>query len=449
MLVLLTGCESGATLVVQVRSDLVPGRELAAVEIELDSSTDRIEASDARDWGRGVRALERSDLAAGQHQLVIRAVDAGGAVIVDRPLRVDLHGGELRVVTVLLTRDCAGVSCPGAADDPLAAACLGGRCVPEECVEEDAAACGEPACAGASDCAVPSAACASAECTASSTCLTVLAHDACAAGEVCSAELGCARAECAWGPFGRPVTMRILTGSGFEEAGPSLSSDGLEIFFTTRDSSGTSNSVARAIRPSRGAAFGGGGVIAELANTDEEGDPSISLDGLRLYFASESRGILVARRPSRAEPFEPAVVVAHEGSGHTYDLGPDISADELLLVYVASDVIGGEGLLYEESRASVDEPFGAVRVIDGLGTVDNLVPALSADGLTLYYTVRDAGRLDLYEATRASRAAPFGRGARITAIPDLGADADLSWDGRELWYNTTSYETAVVTRECL
>ncbi|RLB46954.1 MAG: hypothetical protein DRJ42_26480, partial [Deltaproteobacteria bacterium] len=55
-------------------------------------------------------------------------------------------------VTVLMTRDCRGVACPGAGDDPLEAACLGGRCVDERCTPETPEFCPAPECGTSAEC---------------------------------------------------------------------------------------------------------------------------------------------------------------------------------------------------------------------------------------------------------------------------------------------------------
>ncbi len=181
-------------LVVQVRTDLAPGVSFDAVRVRLEregsASLDRVVlAVDGSDWGAGVRVLEEP-VAAGRHQLLVSALDASGAVIVERPLAVRLEGGGVRVSTVLLTADCQGVVCPAPAGDPALAACVGGRCASDECTEEDGAACGASECAAAEDCPAVSA-CATRECTASGTCFAAPIAGACAEGLVCDAALGC------------------------------------------------------------------------------------------------------------------------------------------------------------------------------------------------------------------------------------------------------------------
>jgi len=83
-------------------------------------------------------------------------------------------------------------------------------------------------------------------------------------------------------------------------------------------------------------------------------------------------------------------------------------------------------------------------------------PSLSRDGLTIYYEAATP-TLDLYSATRASLADPFGS---ATALPfnqsnQTDQDAGLSADERELFFasvrpgSSGGNDLYVVTRACL
>jgi len=196
LVLLVTGCDASqpGALVVQVRSDLVPGRELGAVRVTLARGDGESVAEQTRDavdgdaWAEGIRVAEIPGLAAGDYQADVVALDPDGAVVVRRPVRASIDGGTT-VVTVLLTRDCLGVECPADAGNPEAVACLAGRCVPADCVEEDPASCGTPDCTADGDCD-PSFECASARCTESGACLSVPDDAMCAGDALCLPDLG-------------------------------------------------------------------------------------------------------------------------------------------------------------------------------------------------------------------------------------------------------------------
>ena len=127
------------------------------------------------------------------------------------------------------------------------------------------------------------------------------------------------------------------------------------------------------------------------------------------------------------------------------DLSPAVSADGLTLLF-SSDRPGGVGGtdLYMATRASTSEPFADVVSLGaGVNTASNeTAPALSADGLTLYFgsdRPDGFGSTDLYMATRATTSDPFGD------VTNLGADVNtasndnnptISADGLMLLFNS-------------
>jgi len=198
LLALAAGCEGGpGQVVVQVRSDLIPIREVAAIEarverdgVELGAA--RIEVEADTPLAEGLRVIELPSVATGRVRAVVSAVDAAGATVVERPMSLDVTSGAVALGTALLTRDCRDVECPN--DDPAATACLAGRCVEERCVEEATEGCGDVECATAADCGAV-AACGAYECTPSGACLAVASAGACGATEVCHPDLGCVPAD--------------------------------------------------------------------------------------------------------------------------------------------------------------------------------------------------------------------------------------------------------------
>jgi len=171
---------------VQARTDLVPGDDFAFVRVEVTTpsgATVPIELASVqdRDWADGVRVAELADLAPGRYAVRVAALDAGEAVVVERPVRVEL-ADRAEVVTVLLTRACADVTCPGPSDDADAIACEAGRCVPGDCYEEAPEACGDAACETVADCPGADGECGARECTPTGSCFVRLDPAACGAG---------------------------------------------------------------------------------------------------------------------------------------------------------------------------------------------------------------------------------------------------------------------------
>lgn len=199
LVVTLAGCAApSASLFVEVRTDLSPGIELGALRTELYVAVERREprllesverpADPGADYGAGVRAAELLDVPVGTYTVAVTALDRYGEPLLARRSIVVLD--TTRVVTFVLTRDCVGVLCPGAADAPSATACVRGRCVAPECAEGVAEACPGALCERNADCEVR-AACAEVRCE-SGFCFERGRDERCAPGEWCDPASGCA-----------------------------------------------------------------------------------------------------------------------------------------------------------------------------------------------------------------------------------------------------------------
>ncbi len=156
----LAGCACGAEdgLLVDLRTDLVPDVEFRAVRIDVfgGARTDGtpLRSEDAavlttHDYVRGRRVAELPGLARGDLMVRTRLLDARETVVAERLAQVTLEGRY--VLTVLVTRDCRGVTCPGAGDSPDAVTCLGGTCGAADCILGTEPSC-EPECDSDADC---------------------------------------------------------------------------------------------------------------------------------------------------------------------------------------------------------------------------------------------------------------------------------------------------------
>ncbi|MCB9595691.1 MAG: hypothetical protein H6719_23415 [Sandaracinaceae bacterium] len=187
---LVAGCDGGGvTLLVELRTDLVPGFEVASVTTVLEGEgVERVTSVRVGDdLLAGVRVAELEGLAPRVRDVRVELRRVDGTIAAQRVVRVD-HRSD-RGVTVVIARDCVAVVCPGVGDDPAAVSCVGGRCEAPECVNGDEAACGDAECTTGSDC--PSLdPCSTPECVGSI--CTYAADDAsCGAGEFCRPEDGC------------------------------------------------------------------------------------------------------------------------------------------------------------------------------------------------------------------------------------------------------------------
>ncbi|MFK7998615.1 MAG: glycine-rich protein [Polyangiales bacterium] len=212
-MVLLAACSSAdpTFLSVDLRTDYLPGIEVAEVDIavfRVDTATGpsalrTIETN--ADLLMGIRAATFDNVASGEYRVRAILRDPAGTEVARRDAVLSI-GNEPTIVTVVITRDCQPVVCPGDGGDPSFTECLGGRCVPPDCTPETPERCGV-ACGSDSECSVESD-CAASRCI-EGTCFSAPAPNACMPEEYCDAELGCIPGVCRDGMEGavcRPAT---------------------------------------------------------------------------------------------------------------------------------------------------------------------------------------------------------------------------------------------------
>ncbi|GAB5545379.1 MAG: hypothetical protein SangKO_051390 [Sandaracinaceae bacterium] len=187
----LLGCGSEGVLVVSLRTDYGAQTEVRLVSLTLSGPGETVERELPIDAGadllEGIRLAEIDGLTAGEHALTVRLVGASGRAFASRDVRLRVQGGA-KAVTVLITRDCAGVVCP--AGDPALSACLDGACVDPACTPETPERCPPPSCSVDADCAAPAASCGFARCR-DGACFELGDDAMCGADEACDPGRGC------------------------------------------------------------------------------------------------------------------------------------------------------------------------------------------------------------------------------------------------------------------
>lgn len=227
---LLWGCSGDdLLLVVDLRTDLVPGVEFSSVRTIVETGTDSgsfvdVLAPAGADFVGGQRVAELSGLSTGPIRIRVEAQTEEGTVVAARPVAITLT--ESLGVTVVLSRACLGVTCPLPDGDPVATACLGDTCGDPACTVETPDACGEPACTVASDCA-EGPACAPRVCSGG-VCLGRPDDAACGVEEFCDPDAGCRPAVNAALPaqaFLRMVEEKLVSGETRRTADGNLVGD--------------------------------------------------------------------------------------------------------------------------------------------------------------------------------------------------------------------------------
>lgn len=207
-----TGSGTG-TLVLDVRTDLRPAIEFAAVEVVAppELGDRRHEATSDDDFLDGVR-VARFELPRGEHRFELRLLERSGRVVTRSALSYVVSEGGIHAATVTLSRRCVELEC---ADGQ---SCNRGRCGPDRCTEETPEACPPAECVTDGDCAALAAECGVARCAAGA-CLLDWDDGACAGARVCVPDVGCVE------PPPSPATLFI--GPEGDDDGPGTADEPL------------------------------------------------------------------------------------------------------------------------------------------------------------------------------------------------------------------------------
>jgi len=182
--------------------------------------------------------------------------------------------------------------------------------------------------------------------------------------------------------------------------------------------------------------------IKELNTVRQDSAPSISPDGLTLYYARDNNDpegktdLVVSRRPDRSSPFGAPVSLGVGVNTSAFEGQPSVTADGLEIFFVRSQGEWLDNDLYHATRASTSEPFGTAQPLSELNTTSaDAYPYITPDVLTLYYTYQgpDSAQSDIRMATRPNRQSPFGASKFVSELntPEYEVSFSLSADGLE------------------
>jgi hypothetical protein len=230
-----------------------------------------------------------------------------------------------------------------------------------------------------------------------------------------------------------------------ENGNPTLTANGLEIFYTSK-TDGEDADVWSAVRGSAGGAFDPPELIESVSSTSFDTSPAISADGLTLWLASERDGgqgmldIWVSQRGRVGDAWPPPELVPALNSDKREIPRPPGAHG--LIMPVNSDRDGSEAYwIYFARRANLDAEFGTPELVTSLADPDRTAadPFLTDDGLTLFFAggpIQDDQKMDLYVCRRSSLDSDFGPPEPLSALNtgDDERDPWLSPDGTSLYF---------------
>ena len=267
----------------------------------------------------------------------------------------------------------------------------------------------------------------------------------------------------AYGPWGTPVNLGPVVNSPYNDNSPAISQDGLSLYI--------SSSLTPAPPGARPGGLGGPDIwVSQRASLDapwgepvdlgpninsagNDGVPSLSTDGHRLYFHSTGRGgcgaadLFVSRRQDKRDDFgwEPAENLGCVVNSPFADNGPTIFEDDatgITTLYFNSPRPGGlGGVDIYASTLQADGTFGpGVNVSKLNSSFNDDRIAIRRDGLEIFVSTNRLGGVggqDIWVATRATTLDPWSPpvplGPVVNSPYDDGSPA-LSFDGTELYF---------------
>jgi Tol biopolymer transport system component len=251
--------------------------------------------------------------------------------------------------------------------------------------------------------------------------------------------------------FGEPTNLGpTVNSSDWDEAGR-ISADGLSLFFDSDRPGGYgSHDLWVTTRPTIYDPWGTPENLGPTVNSSAfEAIPSISADGLLLLFNSDRPGgqgdwdVWVTTRATTQDPWGKPGNLGQPVNSSDNNFMPSISSDGLSLFFCSTRPGGqGDWDVWVTTRTTISDPWG---IPVNLGPPVNSsyleqTPTISADGVVLFFSSNRPGGFggsDLWLATRATVSDPWGEAVNFgptvnSAASDAGAN--ISRDGSTLYF---------------
>ena len=255
--------------------------------------------------------------------------------------------------------------------------------------------------------------------------------------------------------LGEPENLGPTVNSTADEFSLSISADGLILVFSSNRPGGSGRTdLWMTTRQTASDPWPEPVNLGPTINSSEwDVGPCISANGLRLYFHSSGHGgegsgdIFVSTRESRDDPWGEPVNLGSTVNSSGAEADPSISADGLELYFTLGDV--GFTDIWVSTRETKDDPWG--EPVD-LGppvnsAYEEAFPWLSVDGLTLFFSsglfggaaeVRPGlGVSDIWMTRRKTRDADWSEPVNIgTPVNSVGIEWSPAFtaDGSTLYF---------------
>ena len=253
--------------------------------------------------------------------------------------------------------------------------------------------------------------------------------------------------------FGEPTNIGPTINSQNIESAPFISPDGLSLLFASDWPDGLLDyDLWVTTRASISEPWGDPVKLGQAINTTyTEWHPSITADGLELYFDSDRPGgegsedLWVSKRESTADEWGAPVNLGPAINTSDFEEAASISADGLVLVWDSNRPDGfGESDIWMSTRSTRDDPWGPpVNLGPNINTQElEATAALSADGLALFFTawpwLEGHGDFDIWMARRSNDGTDWNTPVNLGPIINTAFSEycpSISSDGMTLYFS--------------
>jgi hypothetical protein len=250
-----------------------------------------------------------------------------------------------------------------------------------------------------------------------------------------------------------PTNLGPTVNSSYADSTPSISADGLWLYFSSKRS-GEWADLWVTTRATVSDPWDPPAPLGSPINSPYTDDtPSISADGLTLYFSSYRPGpdwqgtmdIWKATRQTTDDKWAAPENLRPPINSSVLDWSPSISADELLLVF-SSDRPGGigkKGDLWMTRRSTTEDPWSEPVILEPpvISSSVEATPSISNDGLLLFFQSNRpggyGGEVDIWVAMRPTTEANWGTPVNLGPVINtwgLDGHPSISADGSTLYF---------------
>jgi hypothetical protein len=247
--------------------------------------------------------------------------------------------------------------------------------------------------------------------------------------------------------FGEPTDLGPPINVIYHDTSPSISADGLELYFTSNRAGGSGDldiwlSTRQTMNDDWGEPVNLG---PNINSSDMDSAPAISPDGLELYFQRggwNNQYIFASKRPSKDAPWGSAVRLGPEFN--SYHAGhPEFSADGLSLYFVSNRPGGlGGNDIWMTTRIKTDgtwsEPVNLGPNVNS--PYHDYGPSISSDGRILFFDSYRSGTGTDEQWLTVRLNEDDGWGTPMILGPHINSgyqegDAEISPDGSCLYFS--------------